>query len=147
MTGPNRLIVGAVLLTLLAAAVGGWIGVRYAIRGARPAPGLDELVHRGLDLTATQRQQITALESDFAEHRKVLDDEMRAANRELAIAIESNHAYGPAAQEAVERFHKAAAALQEQTIKHVLAMRAVLTPDQARRFDVTVSEALTSSGP
>jgi hypothetical protein len=67
---------------------------------------------------------------------------MRAANRELADTILKEHIYGDGAKAAIERFHKSAAALQEATIMHVLALRAVLTPAQAERFDAVVSEAL-----
>ena len=33
--------------------------------------------------------------------------------------------------------------LQKATLSHVFAMRAVLRPDQAARFDAAVAEALT----
>ncbi|MGI9169836.1 MAG: heavy metal resistance protein, partial [Caulobacteraceae bacterium] len=57
-------------------------------------------------------------------------------------AIATEHAYGPRAQQAVERFHRAMGTLQEDTIRHVLTMRQVMTPDQARRFDVLIHNAL-----
>lgn len=84
------------------------------------------------------------METTYAGRRTQLNGEMRAANRELAAAIGTEHAYGPKAQHAVNRFHSAMGALQEETIRHVLAMREVLTPEQARRFDATVSKALSS---
>ena len=37
--------------------------------------------------------------------------------------------------------------LQKESILHVLAMRKVLTPDQAVRFDDTVATALTEEAP
>jgi hypothetical protein len=39
------------------------------------------------------------------------------------------------------------AALQMRTVKHVLAMRSVLTPDQARIFDTTVNKTLGADRP
>ena len=69
---------------------------------------------------------------------------MEAANRDLAAALRERHAYGPEARKAIDRFHAAMGQLQEATIEHVLAMRAVLTPEQAARFDKTISEALAS---
>jgi hypothetical protein len=33
--------------------------------------------------------------------------------------------------------------LQKATLRHVFAMRAVLRPDQAARFDAAISKALT----
>jgi Spy/CpxP family protein refolding chaperone len=141
------LVLGVVALTLLAAAAGGWVGVYYGLEHPRRVQGLDEFLHHGLDLTDDQENRISALESQFAQHRKSLESDMRAANRELADALSSEHAYGPRAKGAIERFHTAAASLQEETIVHILAMRAVLTPDQAQRFDATVAEALTSERP
>ena len=38
-------------------------------------------------------------------------------------------------------------ALQLETVQHVLAMRKVLTPEQAAKFDRRVSEALTNETP
>ena len=49
-------------------------------------------------------------------------------------------------QAAVDRFHPAMGELQKQTILHVLAMRAVLTPEQALLFDQTVQRSLTVPG-
>ena len=41
------------------------------------------------------------------------------------------------------RFHRAMGGLQKETMVHVLAMRAVLTPQQAAQFDDTVVRSLT----
>ncbi len=147
MTPLTRLVGGVVALTLLAAAAGGWVGVRYGLQRAGHPPGLDEFLHHRLNLTPDQEQRIATLESDFAQHRKALELEMRSANHELGQALADEHTYGPQAKSAIERFHKAAAALQEETVIHVLAMRAVLMPAQAQQFDATVSQALTSDQP
>lgn len=147
MKVPTRLIAGTVLVTALAAAVGGWIGIQYGLMETRPAAGLDEVLHHDLSLTADQERQIADLESRFAAQRKSLEDEMKAANRELSDAILAEHAYGQRATRAIERFHSAMGTLQEETIKHILAMRAVLTPEQANRFDRTVSKALAPDQP
>ena len=72
---------------------------------------------------------------------------MRAANAELARAIQSRHEYSPEVQAAVERFHGAMGELQKETILHVLAMRTVLTPAQAQQFDARIGEALTEQAP
>jgi Spy/CpxP family protein refolding chaperone len=139
-----RIVIGVALLTAFAGAAGGWIGIHYGLREARSSPGLDEILHNELNLTAEQDQRIEALESQFAVRRKALEDEMRAANRDLAAAIQTEHDYGPRAQSAIERFHAAESALQEETVKHVLSMRTVLTPEQITRFDEAISAALTS---
>ncbi len=137
-----RVAVLIVLLTAFVAGAGGWVGVRIGLDQARAPTGLDALVHRALPLSPAQTLRIEALEGDFAAQRHSLETEMRAANADLADAIATDHVYGPRAQQAIARFHHAMGALQEDTIKHVLAMRAVMTPAQARRFDALVDAAL-----
>ena len=85
-----------------------------------------------------------ALEQDFAVRRRVREAELRAANAQLAAAIQARHEYSPEVAAAVERFHAAMGALQSETVEHVLAMRKVMTPEQAAKFDRRVSEALTN---
>ncbi len=142
-----RTALAIVLLTAVTAAAAGWAGVQYGLSQARPRPGLDQLVHHQLDLTADQNRRIEALERRYAARRAVLEGQMRAADRDLAQAIAAEHVYGPRARQAVLRFHAAMGELQEETIRHVLAMRAVLTPAQASRFDRTVAKALAPAGP
>lgn len=144
MRPPLRLIGTIIVFTAFAAAIGGWAGIRYGLHEANSKPGLDELLHGELDLTSDQHQRIEALEAQFSMRRASLENEMRAANRDLARAIEREHAYGPRAQAAIERFHVAESSLQEETIKHVLAMRTVLKGEQLTRFDGAISTALTS---
>lgn len=133
-----------IVLTAMAACLGGWAGVRLGLHQVQAPAGLDIIVHRQIHLTADQDRQLTALEAHFAVLCKGRQAEMQSANADLAEAIGAQHAYGQKAQEAVARFHAAMGALQEDTIRHVFAMRAVMTPEQARQFDVLVAKALTS---
>lgn len=141
---------GGLLLTLvlaaLAGAVGTWVGAR-SIFEQRASPSLHELVHQGLDLTPEQERRLAVLEQAYAVRRRAREAELRAANAELAAAIEARHEFSPEVQAAVERFHHAMGQLQEETILHVLAMRQVLTPEQAAKFDRRISEALTDHAP
>lgn len=141
------LIAALVFLTVIAGMVGGWFGVRYGLTQARQAPGLDEMLHRTLHLSPFQNRQVGKLESDFAIRREALDGEMRAANRDLARAIATEHAYGPDAERAIGRFHVAMGELQKETVVHIVAMRQVLTADQAARFDKSVTKSLASDAP
>ncbi len=141
---PLRPILVLLVLTLLAGVLGGVAGVVYGERVTRQQPSLDTLVHHELGLTAEQNDRIEGLEAKFAARRKTLHNEMRAANRDLADALDSEHAYGPRAQAAIDRFHHAEEALQVATIKHVLAMRSVLNAAQTRRFDHAIHDALTT---
>ena len=140
------LVTAIVFLTLLAGMVGGWPGVRRGLAEAARRPTLDESLHRELHLTASQGR-IQALEADFAPRRRTLEAEMQAANLDLAHALVTQHALGPDAERAIGRFHVAMRELQKQTVVHVMAMRQVLTPEQAHHFDAIVSQSLTSERP
>jgi Spy/CpxP family protein refolding chaperone len=144
---PSRATLVIIVCTLIAAAVGGWIGVRYGMRDVTAEQQLDQLLHRKLGLSAVQQHQIAELETAFAARRSALEGQMRAANRDLAAAIAVRHHYDQAAKEAIGRLHGAMMDLQEASIEHVLAMRAVLTPVQTQQFDRTISEALTDGAP
>lgn len=142
MTPFVRGLVLTVLLAALAGAVGAWGGARYVLR-ERQQPSLHEFVHAELSLSTAQNQRLDGLERDFAVRRRARDAELRAANVQLAAAIQARHAYSPEVKAAVERFHIAMGELQKETILHVLAMRTVLTPEQAVKFDRRINEALT----
>lgn len=101
------------------------------------------MLHRELNLDDGQKQRIDALEQGFAARRSQLESELRAANGDLARAIEHEHAYGPDVEKAVDRSHVAMGELQKATLQHLFAMRAVLRPEQTARFDKAVAEALT----
>jgi Spy/CpxP family protein refolding chaperone len=129
-------------LVAFAAGLGGvWLGMHAFHQGT---PGLHDLVHERLDLTDEQTRRIEAIEADFATQRQALELEMRAANADLAAAIREEHGFGPGVTGAIERFHHAMGTLQSETIRHVFAMREVLTPDQQAVFDSTIVESLTA---
>lgn len=141
-----RLFLAMLLITAVAGGLAGWAGVEYGLHRA-VRDDLDTVLHHDLDLTVAQNQRIEALEKTFALDRARYEVEMRAANRQLAQALTQSHSDSPEVERAIQRFHIAMAELQVRTVRHVLAMRAVLTPEQARIFDQTVSKTLTSDSP
>ena len=144
MTTFSRTVLVVVLLTAAAGAIGGWAGVRFGIATSQQHSGLDDLIHQRLDLTDAQLQAISDIEKAFASRRKELEVEMRAANRDLATAVRDEPEFGEKAKAAITRFHMAESALQQETVMHVLAMRRVLSADQAREFNEEVTRALTA---
>ena len=130
------------VLAALAAGLGAWIGVHYFARSPE-APSLHSFVHEELKLSPDQERRIDALEQDFAVRRRAREAQLRAANADLAAAIQARHEYSPEVKAAVERFHHAMGELQKETILHILSMRKVLTPEQAAKFDRRIAEALT----
>ena len=143
----SRTSVIIILLTLLTATIGGWAGVNYGLRQARGPRLLDEVLHEELHLSTAQNEKLEALEARFAGERTAFERDMQAANRDIASAITVRHAYDENARNAIDRLHHAMIGLQQATVQHVLAMRALLAPDQADRFDRTVNQALAVTPP
>jgi len=132
-----------VVLAFAAGIAGMWLG--HQLLAAPPQDrSLHAMVHDEVSLTAEQENALHSLEADFVARRQALEGEMREANAELAAAIQASETAGPAVEGAVQHFHDAMGALQTETIAHVFAMRKVLTPDQRRKFDDRIGEALTA---
>jgi len=143
----SRGTLGLIFLTLMAAALGGWLGVSYGLQKSNYRPSIDDIVHHELQLTPEQMAQIETLEKNFAVRRQALLTEMRAADIDLAAAMKDESTYTLGMRDAVERFHKAMGLLQEETLRHVLTMRGVLTPEQTKKFDKLVGQTLASEAP
>lgn len=138
-----RAMIITLVLAILGAGLGAWGGSQYVLRRMQPPQPLHDLMHHKLRLTAEQDRQIAGIERDHAARRRALQAEMRAANAELAQAFQERHAYTPQVQAAIERSHVAMGELQKETIVHTLAMREVLTPQQAAVFDAIIVKSLT----
>jgi nickel and cobalt resistance protein CnrR len=142
MTRRSSLILAVVLAFV--AALGGVVLGRMLIAPPRPVESqIHQILHERLDLDAEQARRIDLLEQDFALRKAGLEAQLRAANVELAAAIQAEHGYGPRVAAAVDKSHHAMGELQKATLEHVFAMRGVLRPDQARRFDTAIVKALT----
>lgn len=138
---------GAVVVAVIAfvAAVAGVFVGRELVAAHHPVESeLHTLLHRQLDLDPGQEAKIEQIERRYAMRRKAIELELRADNTRLAEAIEAEHGYGPKVNEAVDRSHHAMGQLQKETLEHIFAMRGVLRPDQAARFDAAVTRALTA---
>lgn len=133
------------LVAFAVALAASWLGRNLFVPRHGEGGELHVLMHETLKLDPAQKQSIETLEADFAGQRMALDARLRAANAELAQAIESEHQYGPKVADAVDDSHMAMGELQKATLRHVFAMRAVLRPEQAAQFDAAVAKALTGS--
>lgn len=142
----RRLILTVALVAFLAAIAGVFLGRALIRPVSSPGNELHTLLHHHLDLDARQQAQLDALERRFAVRRHALELEIRADNTRLAEAIEAEHGYGPRVSAAVDQSHQAMGELQKETLAHIFAMRALLRPDQAARFDQAVTRALTDDG-
>ena len=139
-----RRIVLLVLLTFAAALAGVVIGRVYVVPQKPVENELHELLHSELELDGEQHKRLDVIEKRFAIRRQALEFELRADNAQLAEAIEAEHGYGPKVAAAVDGSHQAMGSLQKETLEHIFAMRAVLRPNQAAKFDQAVVKALTA---
>lgn len=145
--GKHQRTILLLLLTFTAAIAGVVVGRAFVVPNRPVENELHETLHNALDLDAAQQSRLDAIEKNFAVRRQALELELQASNARLADAIETEHGYGPNVAAAVDRSHQAMGELQKETLEHIFAMRAVLRPDQAARFDQAVVKALTPKKP
>lgn len=146
MTGTLGRYLLVAVVAAAAALAATWLARDLAGRDEPASAELHAFIHGQLDLDPTQKARIKALETRFASRKGELEGKLRDANAELANAIANEHQYGPRVAQAVDHSHIAMGELQKETLAHVFAMRAVLRPDQATRFDTAVVKALTQGG-
>jgi Spy/CpxP family protein refolding chaperone len=137
-----RSLLFTVVLALAAAAGGAFLCQHFVGMGQSHQTMMQQVVGE-LDLTPAQKTRIDALHRAHMARRAGYEAEVRAANRELAAAIEADHRDSPRVQAAIDRLHHAMGGLQKETVAHLFEVRAQLTPDQARRFDARIASALT----
>lgn len=143
MSWSKRLVLIAIVAFV--AAMGGTYAGRVLLAPEKQTETeLHALLHTELELDPAQQAKIEAVEQRFATRRKALELEMRAANAHLATAMQAEHGYGPEVTAAIDHTHMVMGEMQKETLEHLFAMRAVLRPDQAVKFDRTVTRALTS---
>jgi Spy/CpxP family protein refolding chaperone len=135
----------AVLRTLLVASVAALIGVFIGrtFLDHPPTNDIHAFVHDQLNLDSDQKQKLAEIERQFAVRRTALEMELRTNNALLAEAIAAEKGAGPRVNAAVDRCHEVMGRLQKETLAHVFAMRQLLRPDQAQKFDQAVVKALT----
>lgn len=140
---PLRWTIIIALVAFLSGIAGVFLG--HALFPAPPSQGteLHEVLHHQLKLDAGQEARLEVLEQRFAIRRRALELELRAANARLAGAIQAEHGNGPQVAAAVDASHMAMGELQKETLAHIFAMRQILRPDQAAKFDQAVVKALT----
>lgn len=140
---PTRWAIGMAIVAFLAGIAGAFMGRVLIAAPARQGTDLHEVLHHDLKLDQGQEARLYALEQRFAIRRRALELELRAANARLAGAIQAEHGNGPQVAAAVDASHAAMGELQKETLAHIFAMRQILRPDQATKFDQAVVKALT----
>lgn len=140
---PTRWAIGIAIVAFLAGIAGVYVGRVLIAVPATQGTDLHELLHHDLKLDQGQAARLDVLEQRFAIRRRALELDLRAANVRLAGAIQAEHGNGPQVAAAVDASHAAMGELQKETLAHIFAMRQILRPDQATKFDQAVVKALT----
>ena len=144
MTGRRLALVAALVITF--ALVGVWLGRLVQPVSHHSGAELHALMHDGLELDDAQERSLAVLERDFAGRRQALEARLKADNALLAEAIAAEHQYGPRVSAAVDATHMAMGDLQNATLEHVFAMRAILRPAQQAKFDAAAAKRLAQPG-
>jgi nickel and cobalt resistance protein CnrR len=131
-------------VAFLAALAGVLIGRGISQQQPEQSSALHDLLHEELALDEQQLARIEEIEARFAARRSELEAELRVDNARLGAAIQAERGYGPRVTAEIDRSHRAMGELQKETLEHIFAMRAVLRPDQAEKFDRAVVRALTA---
>jgi nickel and cobalt resistance protein CnrR len=136
-----RMLLITITLAFVAGLGGAWLGVRLFTPA--PSPSLHALVHGEMKLSTDQQVRMDRAEAQYTTEKRVQQSKIAAANRRLAEAMHASASYSPEVEAAVDEVHVALGELQKETIKYVYEMRIILTPDQAKKLDDRVFEALT----
>jgi hypothetical protein len=137
-------LVLVVLVAGAAAFAGAWIGRTVTRPAEAPETALHRLLYHELNLNDDQRRRLAILNGGYADRKRQLEAAMRADNAAIATAMAREHGYGPAVEAAVDQSHHDMGTLQKATLEHVFAMRGLLDPGQAARYDQAVAKALTA---
>ena len=140
-----KMVLRTLLVAFVAALIGVFAGHTLLERRQSPKNDIHAFVHEQLNLDGEQKERLAELERQFAVRRTALEMELRSDNALLAEAIEAEKGAGPRVDAAVDRCHEAMGRLQKETLAHVFAMRQLLRPDQAQKFDQAVVKALTEN--
>ena len=137
-----RQTVLSVVLGFAAGLLGIWIGLKVLPAPRSDTIGMHTLIHKGLDLNAAQKATLMRLEAQYAQRREKYRKDLKAATAELAEAINQHHELSPEVQRAELAYLRVLGDFQNETLRHIFAMRAVLNAEQARKFDAQMLRSL-----
>lgn len=138
-----RIVLRTLLLASFASIIGVFAARTFLERQHSARSGIHAIIHEEIELDAGQKQKLVEIERVFGPRRAAIVAELRSENALLAAAIAAEKRAGPRVNAAVDRSHEALGRLQKETLAYVFALRQLLRPDQAPRFDQAVVKALT----
>jgi len=99
-------------------------------------------IHTQLGLTPQQKSALDNLEKPYHEKRRVYEQALARANKELAEAIRSDGRDSDRVHAAIRKIHSNMGELQMFTIGHVFEMKEVLSPEQYQKLLNFTADAL-----
>jgi nickel and cobalt resistance protein CnrR len=132
----------AVLLSLLAGFAGVWMGLKIFPQSDPSTVSLHEIIHHQFDLNAEQETALKRLEDLYTLQQKRYATKLKAANFALAATIKIHHNLSPEVVQAEQQYLAVLGNFQTETLRHIFAMRAILSPEQAKKFDDIVLRSL-----
>jgi len=132
----------AITLSFVAGIAGVWVGLNTLPRTGSSTVSLHEKIHHEFVLNAEQKIALHALETHYAHSRQAYIKALKAANFELASAIKEHHDLSPEVVLAEQKYLSVLGDFQTETLRHIFAMRAIMSPEQAKKFDDIVLRSL-----
>lgn len=122
---------------LLAASLAANVALAVTLKGRRDGPGFpsEPLIFSKVQLDADQRARISSLRTELLARRGESERNLAALRRQLAAAIGRQPEDRAAVDSTLRQLAEAQAGFQEAVVGHVLAVRAVLRPDQRPAFE------------
>lgn len=122
---------------LLAASLAANFALAATLAGRRDTPDFpsEPLIFSKVQLDAEQRAQISSLRAELLARREDGERSLAALRRQLAAAIAGPSEDRAAVESTLHQIAEAQARFQEAVVNHVLAVRAVLKPDQRPAFE------------
>jgi Spy/CpxP family protein refolding chaperone len=132
----RRLLPWALLAASLAANVG--LGVTLARRGQAAFPE-EPLIFSKVHLDEGQRQRILSLRSEVLAHREESEHHLETLRGQLASDMAREPVDLAAVESTLRQIAEIQARLQHTVVDHVLAVRAVLRPEQRTAFEEVIA--------
>ncbi len=122
---------------LLAASLAANVALAATLAGRRGTPGFpsEPLIFSKAQLDADQRARISALRAELLARREDSERSLAVLRRQLAAAIARQPEDRATVDSTLHQIAEAQARFQEAVVNHVLAVRAVLKPDQRPAFE------------
>ena len=99
-----------------------------------------------LKLTVEQRRKVRATDSSFVDEAGQLSEKLAAERKKLEALLEDTSSTDEAIMAQIERVIASHDALERRVASHMLAIRPILTPDQAKQLMGLAANGVRNAG-